>query len=326
MKWQKTPLLLLMGIVVLTGSMMIRSSAASADSLPAATITANCVDATAGMTYWNVANSGPGTAEVTWTAGEGTSTYTAPFGNSKFATVKSTDSTPMSFSIAGQEPFTVEQPTEACVQPETSCVDGTIRSNLEYDWSEETGTVTLRTVNSALLCNDVTVYLSTYVLPANYDNSGIFDDSSLPQTHFDSATAVLQKNTTGDITLQVKTPDACTPFQMDIYYAPEIVDVPYTGHGAQLIYGNIHPSTQTDCTPGMGGGEVTPPVVPVTPGMGGGEVTPPVVVTATPVAAKAVQAAPQQLTNTGTSLTIPMISAIMMLSLAIVVRRTQTNK
>jgi len=49
---------------------------------------------------------------------------------------------------------------------------------------------------------------------------------------------------------------------MDLYYAPEVVDVPYTGH-SKIIYGRIYLHTQTNCgvvQGGMGGG-TTPAVL-----------------------------------------------------------------
>jgi len=59
-----------------------------------------------------------------------------------------------------------------------------------------TGTVTVKTVNNAPLCDDVTIYLTNYTLPSTYDQSGIYDDSALPQILFDSKSITLLKGTT----------------------------------------------------------------------------------------------------------------------------------
>lgn len=156
--------------------------------------------------------------------------------------------------------------------PDT-CVDGSDRANLTYHWDEK-GTVSVSTKDGKLLCADETLYLSSYTLPDSYDNSGIFDDSSVPQQLFDSSSVVLHKGTTGDATLNIDVPDACTTYQLDLYYAPEITEVGYHGHEGQLVYGRIYLTTQEDCScntapaPGQGGDteETVPPVVaPVTP-------------------------------------------------------------
>ncbi|HSX17089.1 MAG TPA: hypothetical protein VLH86_03250 [Patescibacteria group bacterium] len=328
MNRQKIVGLLATGAILVTGLVAACSATASADSLAQATVTANCVDTTAQTVSWNVANNGPGTADIAWSTDATTNgSYTAPFGNSKFTTPYTGVTSDLTVSVAGQPAVTVPGTTDACVVPTTPCVDGTIRANLDFDWSEETGTVTLHTADDALLCDDVTVYLSTYTLPATYDESGIFDDSSLPQQHFASTSATLQKGTNGTVTLHVGIPNACTNFQMDLYYAPQIIDVPYTGHGAPLIYGNIHVRTATDCTPvnpGVGGGETTPPVTPpqTTPGavLAASTVTPPAAVQSAHVSG--------ELANTGTPLVAPLIAAVSLLVAACYVgfrRAPKTN-
>jgi len=322
--------MLVVGIVVSFGTIFTQNPRAAADELPATSnfaINAACFDASNALTYWSVTNPDASPMAVGWATDDGdeSGTYTAPTGTSQFTTPYDDNEPSESFifSPASQDDVTLTVAGTECAQPTTPpCVDGMIRSNLAMDWSEETGTVTLHTVDDAPLCDDVTVYLSSYTLPATYDKSGIFDDSSLPQQYFDSTSAVLQKGTAGDVTLTVGTPNACTDFQMDIYYAPEIINVPYAGHSTQLIYGNIHLATATDCSgaPGMGGGQLPPDTTPSTPPT-------PVVAPAPPVSAPVtVAAAPKQLADTGASPLMPTLGALLTLGVAIFVRRTPTKQ
>jgi hypothetical protein len=151
----------------------------------------------------------------------------------------------------------------------TTCIDGSKVANLDFS-SDKLGVVTVFTVNDQPLCDDVTVYLSSYSLPATYDNSGAFNDSALPQRLYSSSSAVLSKGTSGGETITVDVPDACVPYQLDLYYGPEVTSVTATSdHGSQLIYGNIIKATETNCAGGKGAGpaETTPtaPEVAATP-------------------------------------------------------------
>jgi hypothetical protein len=143
------------------------------------------------------------------------------------------------------------------------------------------------------------VYLSAYTLPKTYDESGIFDDSALPQQMFSSTHAVLAQGTAGNVTLTATVPNACTDYQLDAYYPPEVASVSYQGQGAQLIYGKIYMHTATDCT-------VTPPT---TGGHGGGKVLGATTTAATPT-----------LADTGESSTLPSLAAITLMATAMFVK------
>jgi hypothetical protein len=248
----------------------------------AVVITASCFDEANGVAYWQVTNPSTTTAGISWTTSDSSTSgqYDAPVGTTDLTTIY--DATqPMQDFIFSQEDAddtTLVVPQVACAEteetpqvqstevatetePEEACVDGSNRANLDFD-SATRGIVNVYTATGAPLCDDVTVYLSAYTLPADYDHSGIFDDSAIPQQLFSSDSVVLHKGTNGYSTLTVAVPDACTDYQLDLYYAPEITTVTGAGHGTQLIYGNIILGDPTDpsCSGGMGGGPVeTPP-------------------------------------------------------------------
>ncbi len=317
------------GITLVCSLVILPAATASADSLSSSTtqplsITSTCVNTDDGLARWSINNPDETDVTLNWQGAATDDTYVAPAGDSELVTAyDSTDATPFVFSQDGQDDITVQPTDTACddedtntasaakIQTEVPCVDGTIRSNLAYDWSPLNDYVIVRTANGASLCDDVDLYFSNYTLPSGYDDSGIFDDSSIPQQLFDSVHTVMLKGTNVADKMTINVPDACTDYQLDLYYAPEITMVTGAGHGSQLIYGRIYTNTETDCsTPGMGGGEVTPPVV--TP-----PVVPPVV---TPPAPTPVVAAPVALYNTGQSTIMPVVFAIMALSLAMVVK------
>jgi hypothetical protein len=291
--------LLAVGTATFIGATFINVASVHADALPsdattqAATISAGCFDQPNGLAYWSVSNPNQTTSNLQWTTDDGdeSGTYDAVPGTSQFTTPYDDNEPTESFIFSqdDQDDTTLVVPTTACVQAPVTpvapvCVDGTNRDNLHFEWSD-LGTVTVRTKHHAPLCDDVTVYFSSYSLPDTYDKTGIFDDSSIPQQLFASVSAVLLKGTSGEQTLAVDVPNACTSYQLDLYYAPEIVEVTGAGHGSQLIYGNITSSTVTDCTvqPGKGGGDTPPPVVTPPPVIPPVVSTPPVVTPAAPV-------------------------------------------
>ena len=244
---------------VLLGSIFGASSQAAVYAAPAQrpmTITAVCVTAAAGTAQWRIGNPNPFQIAVSWTdaATQSAQSVTPSYGYTTVTTTYDTTSAAPSvtFEQAGLPDQTVAVSATACTQPIQGCVDGYARDNLSYNWSKD-GTVTVKTVNDAPLCADVPVYLSAYTLPATYDESGVFDDSSVPQEKFASTSAVLKAGTNGNTTLQIAVPNACTDYQLDLYYDPEITEISYGGHGAQLIYGDIYLHTMTDCSKPTGG-------------------------------------------------------------------------
>jgi len=165
--------------------------------------------------------------------------------------------------------------TAAYLQPATasaaSCVDGSNRANLVAVWLTR-DTTHIKTKSGGLLCKDVQIYVSSYVMPDNYNGKPFKGNkTAIPQTRFASKAITLKAGTNGDMTITIPVPDACTNAQMDIYLAPEIINVDATGHKHRNIKGLLSPRTKTNCT-------VTPPVTPpVVP-----PVTPPVVPPVTP--------------------------------------------
>lgn len=181
-----------------------------------------------------------------------------------------------------------------------ACVDGTVRANFAVTWIA-TDNVSVKTVNNKLLCADVTVFFSSYVLPDNYNGQGfVGNPTASPQTHFDSTSAVLKKGTNGATNLKIKIPEACKGMQVDLYYAPQITTVTSKGHGNQYISGKILSKTQETCTP------VTPEEPPVIPEVPVPEAeTPP---TQPPVVVVPVET-PVELPHTGTSFSTPLIAS-----------------
>jgi len=131
----------------------------------------------------------------------------------------------------------------------TSCVDGSKRSNLSVTWNS-TSKVSVHTVNNKPLCADTTLYFSSYTMPDNY-NGGPFTNNptATPQSIFSSKSVALKKGTTGTAQLSIQLPAACKNIQVDLYYAPEIKTVGPAGHGSQYITGKIIKKTVNECTP-----------------------------------------------------------------------------
>lgn len=141
----------------------------------------------------------------------------------------------------------------------STCVDGSIRSNLSVTWNSNSN-VTVKTANNKPLCNDVTVFFSSYTMPDNYNGQPFMHNpTASPQTIFGNATAVLKKGEAKATTMAIEMPKSCKNIQVDVYYAPKIETVGSNGHGEQYISGKIIKKTQAECTP------ETPPVTPEVP-------------------------------------------------------------
>jgi len=185
-----------------------------------------------------------------------------------------------------------------------TCANGLQRSNFAVTWNA-VDSVSVKTANSKLLCDDVTLWFSSYTLPDNYNGQGFSNNpTASPQTIFDSMSAVLKKGTNGATDFKVKIPEACKGMQIDLYYGPEITHVTAAGHGNQYITGKIMSKTVDECTP------VTPeePPVVVPP------VVPPVEAETPPTPAPVVtvpQTQPVELPHTGANWVTPVaLSAI----------------
>lgn len=141
---------------------------------------------------------------------------------------------------------------------DTTCVDGTQRSNLSVTWNSNSS-VTVKTINDKLLCADTKLYFSSYIMPDNYDGTGFGGPTSYPQQLFKTVTTTLKAQTNGKTTLNVPVPQECKNMQIDLYYGPEITTVTAAGHGVQYISGKVLGKTADTCEP------VTPPTPPEVP-------------------------------------------------------------
>ncbi len=171
----------------------------------------------------------------------------------------------------------------------STCVDGSVRSNLSVTWNSNSN-VTVKTASNKPLCNDVTVFFSSYTMPDNYNGQPFMHNpTASPQTIFGNATAVLKKGEAKATTMAIEMPKSCKNIQVDVYYAPKIETVGSNGHGEQYISGKIINKTQTECTP------ETPPVTPEVP-------TPEAQTPETPAPVVEIPQTPVELPHTGSSL------------------------
>ena len=246
-------------------------------------VTPWCSDAETETTFWRVNNQRAATTTLMWDNFENeiSGTYDAPTGESIMQTayVASDPNNTTRFNYDGGE-FTTNAPASQCapviVPPveDDDCVDGRIQDNLLVTFlSNNTATVSTR--DGKLLCEDVIVYFSSYIMPGNYDGRGFENNpTAYPQYIHGSVSATLMAGTTGAQLMNIDLPDRCQNVQIDVYYAPEIREVGSNGHGTQNILSRIIEKAD-DCETGGngGGGETTPtptqptPVTPVTPSL-----------------------------------------------------------
>jgi hypothetical protein len=157
--------------------------------------------------------------------------------------------------------LTVAAPS-ASATDQTSCIDGSVRSNLKVTWISSKS-VTVGTVANKPLCEDVPVFFSSYTMPDSYNSKPFKNNpTASPQTIFDNKTIVLKKGAVAPSAISIKLPEACKHVQVDVYHGPKIDIVDAKGHGMQYISGKILPKTQDTCAPVTPEASVTP-VVPV---------------------------------------------------------------
>lgn len=144
--------------------------------------------------------------------------------------------------------------TPATHATSTDCASATDRNNIVYTWKSNSEiTVTLKKP----VCTDLSLYFSSYEMPDTWDQKG-FNSTAVPQTWKASDGIVFKANeAVSTKTMTVALPDACKNAQIDLYFGPEITNLPNTGHGAQYISHKFQIMTG-DCQPDT-------PVVPVTP-------------------------------------------------------------
>jgi len=194
-------------------------------------------------------------------------------------------------------------PVDPNPTPEEPCIDGHIQQNLQITWTSPSS-VSIKTTNGQKLCDNVTVFMSSYTMPDNYDGNGFYGNpTATPQPIFSSTSVTLQKGPDGTANLAVDLPNACRNIQVDVYYVPEITTVGPNGHGTQNIEAKVY-MKQGECAPGKG--DTTPPTTPVAP------VTPTPAVT--PVVTKS-EALPATLPETGGISTLSSVLSAILLGL-----------
>ncbi len=230
-----------------------------------------CSDAITATSRWEVTNENATAVSFTWNNVENNRTgqVTAVPGTTAFTTyynVADPNNRTEFVEPNHDVPVSRNAQVAPCQPPAPTCVDGNNLSNLDVKMiSKESYSIV--TKNDKLLCNDVTVFLSSYTMLDEYNGGGFGAPYSYPQQLFKSVSATLKAGTNGQTILIVALPEACKNIQVDLYYAPEITYVGQNGHGSQFIAGEIYQKTG-EC---QGNGGVNPPVV--TPPV----VTPPVV-------------------------------------------------
>lgn len=139
--------------------------------------------------------------------------------------------------------------TPVSANPNTSCVDGSNRDNLVDIWTGD-NTVQVKTESGRPVCSDVTLYFSSYSMPANYNGEKFWqNETAYPQYVFDSKKMVLAEGQTQTEVVTINLPDNCTHKQVDVYLGPEITEVGAEGHMKRAIGSRIIQKTQDNCTP-----------------------------------------------------------------------------
>ncbi len=267
-------------LAIATGS-TTRATDNSTSILPVQVVP-TCSDKNAKVSLWKVSNQNATNVTVTWNNFENdlSGSFEAIPGESTLTTGYNPldPNNTTKFTWPGNPESATNAQVSACPTPEpAACIDGKIQQSLHITWLSNSS-VAIKTANGALLCDDVTVYFSSYTMPDNYDGNGFYGNpTATPQHIFHSNWVVLKKGTDGSSHLSVDLPDRCKNVQVDVYYGPEIAYVGPEGHGTQNIESKVYLKDTCHCEPGQGGVEEpnNPPVTPVTP-------TTPVVPTPTP--------------------------------------------
>ncbi|MFZ1250445.1 MAG: LPXTG cell wall anchor domain-containing protein [Candidatus Microsaccharimonas sp.] len=265
---------MVMGTLALSGSAHAEMTPAPAQDFLTLEVTPVCADNTAKLAYWKVVNKNAEAEPISWnnfdngtsgsyTAAPGESEMTTGYdlaaGNNRTGFVWTNN---VSSTNSSNTPCQPEEPTVPPVQ----CIDGSIQQNLVIQWVSNNH-VTIKTKDAAPLCDDVTIFFSSYVMPSNYNGQGFYGNpTAYPQYKFSSDLVTLTKGTDGSSELKVELPVSCHNVQLDVYYGPEIETVGSNGHGTQNIESRVLLSDgPCDNGNGNGGGEPTTPVTPVTP-------------------------------------------------------------
>lgn len=209
---------------------------------------------------------------------------------------------PVSASHETQPPFPVCTPENfapcASTEPEAvSCLpehttSGYLQKQIHVEY---TGDDTAYVEYEALDC-DVTVNLSSYTMPANYDG-GQFEGNAtaFPQPIFDNVSFDIPAGEAGAVELTVGLPEACNNVQVDAYFGDVIETVGPEGHSTRNLLSQVYLSEgQCEVAPTAGrGGEETPVAA-----------APVAAVPVAPAATVAPTVEQPQLANTGASIVV----------------------
>ena len=130
-----------------------------------------------------------------------------------------------------------------------SCTNGT--KYTDFDGSRSGNTLTVWPKKK--LCKDVKVNFTTFeVLNKNYNGKPFKNNpTALPQSSIWNKTVTLKKGSASKVSVAMKTPDACTPYQIDAYIGPVQTKVTTSAglKGTTAIVGKIFNKTKTNCNP-----------------------------------------------------------------------------
>jgi hypothetical protein len=128
-----------------------------------------------------------------------------------------------------------------------SCVKGEVKQDFTGEWTSR-NTVKFSTADGKKLCKDVDVFVSSYVMPDNYNGEKFWNNpTATPQTMFASKKITLKAGTTGATVTTINVPSVCKNIQVDAYLGPELKVVGPEGHDGRAFATAIYKKTVDSC-------------------------------------------------------------------------------
>lgn len=128
----------------------------------------------------------------------------------------------------------------------STCVDGTVRSNIKYVWDGH-DTITVSTKDGKAVCKDTTLFFSAYVMPDTWDGDG-FNETAVPQTLHKSVSVTFKAGEAKPSKkLVVPMPHECKNVQTDLYLAPEQTQVTWTDRIGDRLIAAKHLAGMGEC-------------------------------------------------------------------------------
>ncbi len=149
-------------------------------------------------------------------------------------------------SVAG---MSVAQPilAKATDSANVACTNGDTKQDFTGEWISR-DTVKFATAGGKKLCKDVTINVSSYVMPDNYNGEKFMNNpTATPQTLFNTKKVTLKAGTNGASTVTIKAPSVCKNVQTDAYVGPEITVVGPKGHDGHAFATQILKKATTGC-------------------------------------------------------------------------------